>query len=72
MYSNGKGTDEDDMESLRWLHESAHSGYRKAQLRLAYMLSAGEFIEKNDVEAVSWLNKAKENTPDTDEKYAGI
>ena len=72
MYSNGKGTAEDDMESLRWLHESAHSGYRKAQLRLAYMLSAGEFIEKNDADAVLWLKKAKENRSDTAEKYAGI
>jgi hypothetical protein len=72
MYSNGRGTEEDDMESLRWLHESAHSGYRKAQLRLAYMLSVGEFIAKNDVEAVSWLNKAKENQPDVGVKDAGI
>ncbi len=72
MYSNGKGTEEDDMESLRWLHESAHSGYRKAQLRLAYMLSAGEFLAKDDIEAVSWLKKAKENHPDVGVKDAGI
>ena len=41
MYSKGKGIKEDDRKALKWLKESAHNGYRKAQLRLAYMLSKG-------------------------------
>ena len=39
----------------------AHRGYRKAQLRLAYMLSKGEFVAKNETEAVRWLKRAEEN-----------
>lgn len=63
LYSNGKGTEENDLEALRWLHESAHNGHRKAQLRLAYMLSKGEFVEKDDVQAILWLTRAKESAP---------
>lgn len=72
MYSNGKGTEEDDMESLRWLHESAHGGYRKAQVRLAYMLSKGEFVEKNDVEAVHWLKRTRKSGRSKLAKNTGI
>ena len=61
MISNGEGTDENDLEALKWLHEAAHNNYRKAQLRLAYMLSKGGFVEKDEVEALRWLKRAEEN-----------
>jgi len=72
LYSTGKGTKENDLEALRWLHESAHNGFRKAQLRLAYMLSKGEFVEKDDVQAVQWLKRAKESEPIDTAKAEGI
>ena len=59
MYSKGKGTNEDDFEALKWLNESAHNGCRKAQLRLAYMLSKGEYVEKDETAAKEWMKKAK-------------
>ena len=46
---------EDDFESLKWLNEAAHNGYRKAELRLAYMLSKGEFVEKDEKAALFWM-----------------
>ena len=61
MISNGEGTDENDLEALKWLHEAAHNNYRKAQLRLAYMLSKGGFVEKDEVEALRWLKRAEGN-----------
>jgi len=72
MLSNGEGTNEDDHESLQWLYESAHRGYRKAQLRLAYMLSKGEFVAKNETEAVGWLKRAEENIKLTQLANTGI
>ena len=52
---------EDDHESLQWLYESAQRGFRRAQQRIAYMLSSGEFLEKNDLEAVHWLKRTEKN-----------
>ena len=72
MYSNGKGTEEDDMESLRWLHGSAHGGYLKAQLRLVHMLSKGVYVEKDDVEAVHWLKRARKSIRAALAKDTGI
>ena len=48
MYSKGKGTKEYDREALKWLKGSAHNGYRKAQLRLADMLSKGGHVRKDE------------------------
>ena len=72
MFSTGTGTEEDDLESLRWLHESAQSGYRKAQLRLAYMLSKGEFVAKNETDAAKWLKRAEENIKPTQPANTGV
>jgi hypothetical protein len=59
LYSRGLGTPENDLEALRWLSESAHNGHRKAQLRLAYMLARGEFLERDVAASAEWLKKAK-------------
>ena len=72
LYSRGVGVAENDLESLRWLHEAAYNGYRKAQLRLAYMLSKGEFVEKNEVEALAWLKRARDNQGVSADRAAAI
>ena len=72
MYSKGKGTKEDDREALKWLKESAHNGYRKAQLRLAYMLSKGEYVRKNEQAAYLWMKRAKANKNDKPKQLAGL
>jgi len=72
MYSNGKGTVEDNLEALKWLKESAYNGYPKAQLRLAYMLSAGEFVKKDEEAALVWMEKAKNSKVNKSQKIAGI
>ena len=72
MYSKGEGTNEDNLEALKWLKESAHNGYPKAQLRLAYMLSAGEFVKKDEEAALVWMEKAKNSKVITQQIIAGI
>ena len=72
MYSNGIGTNEDNLEALKWLKESAHNGYPKAQLRLAYMLSAGEFVKKDEEAALVWMEKAKNSKVIKPHRIAGI
>jgi hypothetical protein len=72
MYSKGEGTNEDNLEALKWLKESAHNGYPKAQLRLAYMLSAGEFVKKDEEAALVWMEKAKNSKVITQQRIAGI
>ena len=72
MYNNGKGTVEDNLEALKWLNESAHNGYPKAQLRLAYMLSAGEFVKKDEEAALVWMEKAKNTKAIKPQRIAGI
>jgi hypothetical protein len=72
MYSKGKGTVEDNLEALKWLNESAHNGYPKAQLRLAYMLSAGEFVKKDEEAALVWMEKVKNSKVITQQRIAGI
>ena len=72
MYSKGIGTNEDNLEALKWLKESAHNGYPKAQLRLAYMLSAGEFVKKDEEAALVWMEKAKNSKVITQQRIAGI
>ena len=70
MYSKGTGTKEDDREALKWLKESAHNGYRKAQLRLAYLLSKGEYVRKDVRAAQIWLERAKANKNDKSKQLA--
>ena len=72
MYSKGEGTNEDNLEALKWLKVSAHNGYPKAQLRLAYMLSAGEFVMKDEKAALVWMKKAKNSQVITQQRIAGI
>ena len=72
MYSKGTGTKEDDREALKWLKESAQNGYRKAQLRLAYMLSKGEYVQKNEQAAQIWLKRARKNRDDKTKQLAEL
>jgi len=72
MYSKGTGTKENDREALKWLKESAHNGYRKAQLRLAYMLSKGEYVRKDEQAASLWMKKAKRVSRHKPQSIAGI
>ena len=58
MLSKGRGTQESDMEALRWLHEAAHNDHLEAQVRLGRMLSSGTFVEKDERLAAKWLRKA--------------
>ncbi len=62
MLSNGTGCEEDDLESLRWLHESALNNYLDAQLRLSHMLSSGTFVKQDEKLAKEWLEKAEANS----------
>ena len=72
IYSKGKETKEDDREALKWLKESAHNGYRKAQLRLAYMLSKGGYVRKDEQAAQVWLKRAKANKNDKPRQLARL
>jgi TPR repeat protein len=44
----------------------------KAQLRLAYMLSAGEFVKKDEEAALVWVEKAKNSKVIKSDRIAGI
>ncbi len=61
MLSNGEGTEEDDLESLRWLHEAAHNDHLEAQIRLAHMLSSGTYVKRDKRLATKWLSRAEAN-----------
>jgi hypothetical protein len=61
MLSWGTGTEEDDLEALRWLHEAAHNGYLEAQVRLAQMLSSGTYVKKDQRLARVWQERAEAN-----------
>ena len=61
LLSNGTGVREDDLEALRWLHESAHNDHLGAQLTLSRMLASGTFVEKDEQMAQKWLKRAEAN-----------
>ena len=58
MYSNGKGVQRSDPESVVWYRKAADQGFAKAQYNLGTMFENGKGVQQNDSEAVRWYRKA--------------
>lgn len=47
-------------EAVKWLYQSSHAGYVRAQYQLALCLHQGQGVDRNLVEAATWYLKAAE------------
>ena len=60
MHRDGKGTDIDFCEALKWFTLSAEQGNAEAQRNLADMISKGLGTEQNQMEALKWFTLSAE------------
>jgi len=57
-YAQGRGTQQDQREALRWYRQSAERGYVPAQMMLAKMHYEGQGVAVNHAEAARWYRQA--------------
>jgi TPR repeat protein len=55
MYEVGRGVPKDDLQSIRWILDSAESGNTRGQYQLALRFEVGHGMEPNLVLAHMWL-----------------
>ena len=60
MYANGIGVDQDFVQAVYWVRQSAERGFAAAQYLLATRYANGEAVNQDDHEALKWLVKASD------------
>jgi S1-C subfamily serine protease len=70
MYQNGEGVEKNLEKSLKWSKNAAENGHVRSQLKLWSIYRQGEFVSKDEIEALAWLYVVKGKNPD--EKEMGI
>eukprot|EP00729_Bicosta_minor_P033110 gene33110-biopygen3951 len=59
-YNNGKGVEQDYVESAKWYRKAADTGYADAQHNLGNMYDDGKGVTQDHVEAAKWFQKSAE------------
>jgi TPR repeat protein len=66
FYFQGIVVEKDIEQGIKLITDAANKGMKVAQAKLATIYKQGSFgVTKNEKEALSWFNKAKENKNDT-------
>ena len=60
MFSEGRGTTQDQAEAVQWYRKAAEQEYAPAQLNLGCMYSKGTGVEQDCAKACLWYRKAAE------------
>lgn len=58
MYANGIGIDQDFIQAVYWINQSAERGFAAAQYLLATRYAAGEAVDLDEQLALKWYVKA--------------
>lgn len=58
MYANGIGVEQDFVQAVYWVRQSAERGFAAAQYLLATRYANGEAVTQDDHEAMRWFVKA--------------
>ncbi|KAI9339328.1 hypothetical protein BDR26DRAFT_862238 [Obelidium mucronatum] len=61
LYYLGFGTQQNYRKAFYWYKKASEHDFAFAQYMLGYMYDKGQWVEKNEVDAVAWKNRAKAN-----------
>jgi TPR repeat protein len=57
-YEGGKGVARDPTEAVKWYRLSTQQGLPEAQFRLGFMYANERSIDRSDVDAATWCERA--------------
>ena len=60
MYANGRGVQQNYVETVKWYRRGAEQGLAEAQNNLGDMYGKGEGVQQDNAEAVKWYHRAAE------------
>ena len=72
MYDGGRGTPQDDIQTVKWYRMAAAQGHARAQANLGRMYTEGRGVAPDDVEAVKWYRKAATQGLAAVQSYLGL
>jgi TPR repeat protein len=72
MYANGRGTEQDPAQAVKWWRKAADRGYAPAQFSLGSMYEKGVGVPRDYVQAYKWYSLAALRFPASDPVNAAI